>query len=121
MATFTIQLHGLRFFAQHGLYEEEKSVGNEFEVNLSMDITAPKEKPVSLENSVNYADVHQITKSVMAKPELLLETLAMTIADQVKEKFPALKRISVQIIKLHLPVTSFTGSASVTYKKKYKS
>ena len=120
MAIFTIQLHGLRFFATHGLYDEEQSVGNEFEVNLSMDITAPKEKPVSLEDSINYADVHQIIKGVMERREALLETLAMTIAEQVKEKFPALKKISVQIVKLQLPIISFTGSASVTYKKKYK-
>lgn len=120
MATFTIQLQGLRFFARHGLYEEEQSVGNEFEVNLSMDVAAPKEKPVSLDDSINYAEVHRLVKEVMMKQEALLETLAMTIAANVKEHFPSLKKISVQIIKVHPPITAFTGSVGVTYNKKYK-
>lgn len=120
MALFTIQLHQLRFRAGHGLYEEEQCVGNDFEVNLSLTVVAPKEKLTSLEKSINYADVYHLTKTVFEKREQLLETLAMTIAERIKEQFPSLQKIAVQIIKLHPPITSFTGSVSVTYNKEYE-
>ena len=32
----TIQLNNLIFHAYHGLYEEEKIIGNDFEVNLEV-------------------------------------------------------------------------------------
>jgi len=31
----TLHLEKLQFFAYHGLYEEEKKLGNEFELNIS--------------------------------------------------------------------------------------
>ena len=120
MASFIIALDQLRFFANHGVYEEEQLIGNEFEVNLSMEVEAPKEKLTSIENTINYAEVYQATKDVFSKMEPLLETIAMSIAEAIKTRFPTLKKISVQIIKLHPPITSFTGSVSVTYQKKYK-
>ena len=41
----TIHLHKLRFHAFHGIYAEEKVLGGEFEVNLSVNYT-PKRKMV---------------------------------------------------------------------------
>ena len=120
MASFNIQLHHLRFTAAHGLYKEEALVQNEFEVNLSLTVKAPKEKVKSIEETINYAEVYQIVKEIFSKPEPLLETIAMTIAEELKFRFPALKKIAVQIIKLHPPITGFTGSVSVTYNRKFK-
>ena len=119
-ASFTIQLNHLRFFAEHGMYEQERSVGNEFEVNISLEIKAPKEKIKSIEDTINYAEVYRITKELFAKRKSLLETLAMEIAEELKEQFPAIKNLSIQISKLHPPITSFTGSVGVCYQKSYK-
>jgi len=118
-STFTVQLHNLRFFAAHGLYEEEKLVGNEFEVNLSMVIDAPEITLTKIEDTINYAEVHRITKDVFSNPTPLLETLAMEIATAIKEAFQSLKSINVQIKKLHPPIIGFTGSVSVSYRKDF--
>jgi dihydroneopterin aldolase len=120
LASFIIQLHNLRFLVAHGVYEEERRVGNEFGVNIEMFLKAPKEKISSLEQTINYGEVYRITKDIFLKPQPLLETLAMDIADAIKNAFPSLKKISVQIIKLHPPIVAFTGSVSVTYQKKFK-
>ena len=120
MALFNIQLHHLRFFAAHGLYTEEKLVENEFEVNLSLQVKAPKTKITSIDQTINYARVYELTKEIVTKPEALLETLAMRIADTLRQQFPSLKKISVQVIKLHPPIASFSGSVSVTYSCKFK-
>ena len=119
-SSFTIQLQNLRFFAEHGMYEEEKSAGNAFEVNLSIEIRAPKQKLISLEQTINYAEVFRITQAIFSKRKYLLETLAMEIADALKTQFPAIKKIAVQIRKLNPPITSFTGSVSVSYERTFK-
>lgn len=120
MASFIVQLHNLRFFAQHGVYGEERTVGNEFEVNLALVVKAPKEIVSSLEQTINYAEVYRIIKEGFASPQALLETLAQQIAAAIKAAFPSVKKIRIQIIKLHPPIVSFSGAVSVTYRKKYK-
>lgn len=120
MAVFIIALTNLRLFAHHGVYKEERILGNEFEVNISLSVKAPKEKISSITETVNYAEVYRITKETFSVPKPLLETIATEIAEAIKEAFPAVKKISVQIVKLHPPIVSFTGSVSVTYQKKYK-
>ncbi|HEX8316691.1 MAG TPA: dihydroneopterin aldolase [Flavisolibacter sp.] len=119
MSSFTIQLHHLRFFASHGVYKEETAVGNEFEINLSMEVKAPKEMIRSIDETINYAEVHRIIREIFSTRQQLLETLTMMIADETKKQFPALKKITVQISKLHPPIASFTGHVSVTYTKKF--
>jgi len=120
MASFSIQLQKLSLFGRHGVFEEEKLVGNDFEINLSLTVKAPKEKLKAIADTINYAEVYQIVKEIFSKPESLLETIAMIIAEDLKSRFPALKKIAVQIIKLHPPITGFTGSVSVTYNRKFK-
>jgi 7,8-dihydroneopterin aldolase/epimerase/oxygenase len=120
MSSFIIQLHHLRLFGHHGLYGEEATVGNEFEVNLTMEANAPDETRVSIKDTINYAAVYQIVRDVFRNREELLETIAMKIAEATKEEFPLLKKIAVQIIKLHPPITAFTGAVSVTYNKEYE-
>ena len=119
-STFTIQLHQLRFSAPHGFYNEEATAGNEFEVNLSLTLDAPRQKVISLDETINYADVYQIVKNIFALRTALLETLAMEIAESLKKRFPSLRQVSVQIIKLHPPITAFTGSVSVTYSTAFE-
>lgn len=119
-SSLIIQLHHLRFVGEHGMYEEERKVGNEFEVNVSLEVKAPKEKLTSLDGTINYAEVHRIVKEVFSERKLLLETLVMEMAGQLKLNFPSIKKISIQIMKLNPPITSFVGSVSVTYEKTYK-
>lgn len=116
---FTIQLNNLRFFAGHGVFAEEARAGNEFEVNLSLTLPAPETKPTSLEETINYAEVYRITKALFSIRKKLLETLAMEIAAELKQHFPAVTEISVQINKLHPPISAFAGSVSVTYQKSF--
>jgi len=120
MAKFTIQLHHLHLHAEHGMYEEERRIGNEFEVNISVEVKAPKEKLTSIEDTINYAEVFRITREIFSDRKLLLETLAMEIAEALKAAFQPIRKIQIQIIKLNPPITGFTGSVSVTYSPKFK-
>lgn len=102
------------------MYEEEKATGNEFEVNILLRVKAPKERISSIRQTVNYADVYRTVKEIFSMPQALLESLAQDIAEAIAKEHPAVKKISVQIRKLHPPVVAFTGAVSVTFKKRYR-
>jgi dihydroneopterin aldolase len=119
-AYFTIQLNNLHFFAEHGMYEEERAVGNEFEMNISLQIKAPKEKIKSLEDTINYAEVYRMVKEIFSRRKPLLETLAMEIAEELKQQFSQTREINISIKKLNPPITGFSGSVGITYTKTFK-
>lgn len=114
-AQFHIDLQGLRFHAFHGLYEEEKKLGNEFEVDVVVHYTAQGDLIRHIEDTVNYVAVYEVVKRNMSMPTPLLETLVQQIAVEIATQFPSVERISVSIRKLHPPIVSFVGSVGVKY------
>ena len=119
-AHFIIQLQGIRFFGEHGMYEEERQVGNEFELNLSVEIKAPKKSPVSLEDTVNYVEIYRIAEEVFSERKQLLETCAMEIAEKLHEQFPEILKVDVSIKKIKPPITNFSGSVAVSFTRTFK-
>lgn len=119
-AWMTIELRGLRFFAEHGMYAEEVKVGNQFEIDLCVIYKAPKQTINSIEETVNYVEIYRIIEEEFSKHKYLLETCAMVICDKLHESFPEVKKITITVKKLSPPITKFTGSVGVTYSKEYK-
>ncbi|MGZ5222530.1 MAG: dihydroneopterin aldolase [Chitinophagaceae bacterium] len=120
MNSFIIELRSLRFFADHGMYQEEMKVGNEFEVDIIMGCRAPRKKITSIEQTINYVEVYRILQETFAVRRLLLETLAMDIAEQLEAQLSEMQHVSICIRKLNPPITNFSGSVAITYKKKFK-
>lgn len=116
----TVELKGLRFFAEHGMYAEERKVGNEFEVDVSVDYKAPKKTITSIEETVNYVEIYRIVEEEFKERKLLLETCAMNICDKVQQVFAGIKHVSISIKKVNPPITNFTGYVGITYTKEFK-
>jgi dihydroneopterin aldolase len=114
----TIELKQLRFFSYHGLYLEEKKNGGEYEVNMTLSFYPPG-KIKSLKETINYESLFKFLKDEMDQPRELLETLTMEIAEKIHERFPDVKKVRVEIIKLNPPIENFTGSASAAYSKEF--
>jgi 7,8-dihydroneopterin aldolase/epimerase/oxygenase len=117
---FTIELNSIRFFAEHGMYEEEKRVGNEFEVDVSIACKSPKKIITSIEQTINYAEVYRILQEEFAERKFLLETVAMKVADKLQQQFPEIESVKIGIRKLNPPITNFSGSVGITYSKSFK-
>ena len=114
MMEFEIVLNDLRFYAFHGVYEEERLKGNDFLVNLSVFIPVVAGiQDDELANTVSYADLFEIVKEEMVNPCNLLETLALKIARRIRKTFPEVVRGRVSIEKKRPPITGMEGSASV--------
>lgn len=117
----TVSLNNLQFEAYHGVYPEEKILGNSFEVDCSVDIPAPDHIIRHIEETVNYQKLYEIIKSQMEIATPLLETVSMNIGALIHEAFPEVITISVTIRKLRPPINGLKGSTSVTWKKHYSS
>src|SRR5688500_19462642 len=81
----TIELKGLRFFAEHGMYVEERKVGNQFEIDLEVSYKAPKHIITTMEETVNYVEIYRIVEERCLEYKNLLETWAMRSCEAIHE------------------------------------
>lgn len=115
---FTINLHNLNFFSFHGIHEEERVLGNEYEVNV--DVTFDESGPVNkIDDTINYVTIFEMVKQRMNKPTTLLETVAQDIVNQVHSADNRVKTVTVSVEKKNPPIANIQGSVSVTYTKEF--
>lgn len=110
----------MKFYAYHGVAEQERVVGNHFVVDLAL--TAPLMPAVlsdELEDTINYAEVYARVKEEMEIPSRLLEHLAGRILSALKAEFPQLTAIEVKVAKLTPPFGGDVESAAVILREKY--
>lgn len=114
----TIQLRNLSFYAYHGIHDEEKKWGGEFEVTVTVG-HQPKKLPVEhINETINYVSMYNLLKQHMMQPRPLLETIATTFVRDVFAQFAEAEEVSITIIKKHPPIAAFEGSVAVSYTAK---
>ena len=115
--TMRISLNKLLFVGYHGLYPEEKKLGNNYSVEIDIDFT-PKQGVIDqLDQTIDYVHVYAIVKKWMEIPTPLLETLVGKIADDILSSQALANKVYVKITKLHLPISTFEGNVSVKIEK----
>lgn len=115
----TIKLENLRFYSYHGLYPQERQTGGEYQVDLHIDVEpANKLMPLTdLSQTIDYTQLFAIVKGQMGMPRDLLETLAISMVEEIKAHY-ACKRIAVEIKKFTIPINEFSGNTAVRYEWK---
>lgn len=100
-----IALEGMHFYAYHGYYEEEQTVGNHYIVDVYVHTTVMLAAATdALESTVNYETIYQICKLEMKKPVKLLETVAQRILKRIKGQFSGVSKVTVRISKQQPPL-----------------
>ena len=112
-----ISLDKLVFSGYHGLYAEEKKLGNTYIVDVLIDFTAKKSIIDNLEQTIDYVKVYALIKKWMSIPTPLLETLVGNMADDILKEQLLAEKVMVKITKQHLPIAEFEGTASVSIEK----
>lgn len=111
---FEISLNNLRFYANHGVLEEETKLGNEFIVDLSVKLLCIEYPfPDELRSTVSYADLYEIVVEEMKQPRKLLENVAYSIVSRIREKYKQVNGGFIRIEKVRPPIPGMIGSASV--------
>jgi dihydroneopterin aldolase len=113
--TLTIELQKARFFAYHGVGNNERKIGNEFEVNLSLSYSLSDGDKVTddLADTISYADVYEVVKCEMDSPANLIEHVAYRILEALRGRWPSIERAKVQISKVAPPIPSSQCLANV--------
>lgn len=119
MMECSVKLEKMRFYAYHGVMEQERRVGNHFEVTL--EVWYPFHKALesdNLEDTLNYATLYAIVEREMAIPSQLLEYVAGRIINAIKSEIPQVTAGVISVTKLHPPFKCDmpSGGATVTVK-----
>ncbi len=110
-----ITLDKMKFHARHGVLEQERKVGNDFEVSLRL--RYPFDKALESDNladTLNYAAVYDIVAAEMSQPSCLLEHVAGRIVKSLLSRFPLIERGTVSISKLTPPFKCEVAAVTVS-------
>ena len=116
----TVQLNGLLFFAKHGLFEEEKILGNHFIVDVKISYRPPA-AITDISQTINYVEVYRLVEKRMQQPTALLETLASAITLEILQQYPLAEEVYFAITKTKPPFKGIQGSVGVNYTRNRKS
>ncbi|MFD2761427.1 dihydroneopterin aldolase [Lentibacillus juripiscarius] len=101
-----ILLNGMAFYGYHGLFEEEKKLGQRFSVDAELKFSLKKPgKSDDMNDSIDYGDAYELVKEVMeGKPVNLLEALAETISERLFQSYSILEACRIRITKPDPPI-----------------
>lgn len=109
-----VSLEGMEFYARHGYYEEERTIGNKYSVDITLDLDfSDAAEYDKLEGTVDYEKVYEIIKRVMEIDANLLEHLAGKMIKELKSSFDQISGVSVRVSKYNPPIKGLCHRATV--------
>lgn len=110
-----ITLNKLSFYGYHGLFQEEKKLGQRFVVDI--ELFTPLQTAGTTDNmhdSIDYGKAYDTIKGVVeGGAKNLIEAVAEGIASALFKKFPSLNACSVKVIKPDPPIHGHYESVAV--------
>ena len=101
----SVEINGMKIFANHGVLEQERVVGNKFEVSVRLDFNALRAMiSDSIDDTVNYAEAVEIIRGEMSMPSQLLENVAYRICKALTDRFKIVDGGRISICKLQPPI-----------------
>jgi 7,8-dihydroneopterin aldolase/epimerase/oxygenase len=114
-----ITITGIHGYGHHGLFENERSNGQDFYVDLilNLDLSQAAQSD-AIEDTVNYAEITELThREITTDPVNLIEKLAYRIAERILSSHPKVKAITVTVHKPQAPVGLKVQDISVVVNK----
>ncbi|MEH7180029.1 dihydroneopterin aldolase [Neobacillus vireti] len=110
-----ILLNQMEFYGYHGVFPEEKKLGQRFIVDMMVLVDLKKAGETDeLEYSVNYGELFQVCKQIVeGEPYKLVEAVAEKIAGTVLSQFSLISEATVKVIKPDPPIPGHYRSVAV--------
>lgn len=104
-----ISLNEMVFYGYHGVFDEERKLGQRFVVSVHLFTDQAKDGSIHrLEDTVDYTLVYSVIKNVMESEQFhLLEHCANIIGDRLLNEFPLIEKAQICIQK---PSVAIQGS-----------
>lgn len=114
-----ISLKGIRAIGHHGIFEEERSKGQEFIVDLELHLSLKKAGELDeISQTVDYGLIAlQVHKHIIGDPVNLIETLAENISKEILQN-KLIEKVMVTVHKPNAPITVDFSDVSVTLTRK---
>jgi dihydroneopterin aldolase len=111
----SLVLKGLKFRGLHGFYEQEQKAGNDFEVDIRLELSLEEAGTTDdLSKTVDYQQIYLITKKVMLGPSVqLIERLAFLIGKDIYQQFRP-RKLTVKVRKISPPIAAQTEYSEVS-------
>jgi dihydroneopterin aldolase len=101
----TITLRRIEFDGRHGATAVERRTTRKFEVDVELEVdVGVAERSDLLADTVDYSRVADAIVAIgTGEPHHLLESLARRMLDAVRERFPRVRRVQLELRKLNPP------------------
>lgn len=116
-----IYINNLEFIGFHGVFPEEKKLGQKFLVSLELIVdTREAGKTGDLTKSVHYGLVAQDVERVFLEKSIdLIETCAENIAEMVLKKYELVKEVKVTVKKPWAPLQMHFENVAIEISRKW--
>ena len=117
-----IVLTGLTVFGRHGVYDHERTDGQDFTIDVRLRLPlAPAAASDDVADTVHYGELaervaERVAEIVGGEPVNLIESLAERIADAALED-PRVQETVVTVHKPHAPIPLSFSDVSVTVRR----
>lgn len=103
-AETTLQLNGIRFFAHHGVYDEEQKLGRPLEASIEAHIDEEAQDSDSILDTVNYVELAKLLVDISDdKNYRTLEALGKTFLKQALTEHERINWIALTLKKAAPP------------------
>ena len=117
---FTISLNNIIVYGFHGVHQEEKTLGQRFEIDLEYRLSNPPFPWKDEERAtVSYVNAHKIVSRVCAEKSFnLIETLGKKIIHSMERFSP--KSVTVTIHKPQTRMSKYSDDISVSLRHSFE-
>ena len=114
----TIQIAGLQIFGYHGLFEEERSLGQKFTFDIDTTLSpAPTHRDDRLDASIRYDAVVDAAVSLATGIKYqTLEALGEAVAIGLMRRFALIETITVGVSKFSPPIPHALGKVGIAVR-----
>ena len=111
---FTISLNNIIVYGFHGVHQEEKTLGQRFEIDLEYRLANPPFPWKDEERAtVSYVNAHKIVSRVCAEKSFnLIETLGNRIIEEMRSRY-SIDLIIVRVRKPSVPIQGILAFVEV--------
>lgn len=117
MDFYQIAWQGLRFYAYHGYFPEERILGNWYELDVNISLKLDDEIQDDLGQTLDYGQVYQLCREIMKEPVDLLETIVEKIGKALVHRWPHIKGLEISLRKHKPPLGQSRGNSCIIWHK----
>lgn len=109
-----IEIKGMKFHSFIGHFDEEKQIGNKFNIDLKIKTNISKAgKSDNLNEALDYVSVYSVVKKEMQKKCNLVENVTERIVTKLFQNFSKIKALKIKVTKLSPKIGGMVDEVSI--------